>query len=247
MSLTVPAGEVLALVGPSGCGKSSLLRAIAGLEPLADGTVRWNGVDLGNTPVHRREFGLMFQDGQLFEHRDVAGNVDFGLRSWGAWNGAAGLGPGEARAARRNRVTQMLDLVGLAGFERRSVSSLSGGQRQRVALARSLAPAPRLLLLDEPLSSLDRVLREELVAMIASVLRESKTTALYVTHDHAEAFAVADQVAVMMDGHVRQVATPSVLLTSPVDEEVARFLGTEFTDAEVATILGVADEAQRDT
>lgn len=218
VSLRVAPGEVLALLGPSGCGKSSLLRAVAGLEPLASGRVAWDGQDLARVPVHRRGFGLMFQDGQLFGHRDVAGNVAYGLRGtpWGA-----------SRAARTERVAEMLALVGLEGYESRAVGSLSGGQAQRVALARSLAPAPRLLLLDEPLSSLDRLLREELAGEVARVLREAGSTALYVTHDHPEAFTVADVVGVMVDGELRQVAAPAELVRAPADPDVAHFLGLD--------------------
>lgn len=216
VTLGVEAGEVLALLGPSGCGKSSLLRAVAGLEPMAAGRVLWDGVDLTRVPVHRRGFGLMFQDGQLFPHRDVAGNVAYGLR---------GTSFGATRASRAERVAEMLDLVGLDGFGARSIATLSGGQAQRVALARALAPQPRLLLLDEPLSSLDRRLREELAVDVARVLREAGTTALYVTHDHDEAFAVADRVAVMIDGRVRRVAGPAELVADPGDAEVAEFLG----------------------
>ncbi|GMA32689.1 ABC transporter ATP-binding protein [Litorihabitans aurantiacus] len=216
VDLILPRGEVLALLGPSGCGKSSLLRAIAGLEPLAAGSVAWDGEDLTTTPTHRRGFGLMFQDGQLFAHRDVARNVSYGLRGtrWGA-----------SRAVRDERVAEVLELVGLAGYGRRAVGTLSGGQAQRVALARSLAPAPRLLLLDEPLSSLDRRLREDLAGEVARVLRAAGTTALHVTHDHDEAFTVADRVGVMLDGRLVQVATPSELRASPATPEVAAFLG----------------------
>ena len=216
VDLAVAQGEVLALLGPSGCGKSSLLRAIAGLEPLTAGTIRWGSDVLDDVPTHRRGFGLMFQDGQLFRHRDVAGNVAYGLR---------GTPWGTSRAVRAERVAEMLDLVGLAGYERRSVETLSGGQAQRVALARSLAPSPRLLLLGEPLSALDRRLREELVGELGRVLRAAGTTALYVTHDHDEAYAVADRVAVMLAGRLAQVATPEVLRTAPATPEVAAFLG----------------------
>ena len=146
VSLTVGRGEVVALLGPSGCGKSSLLRAVAGLEDLAGGEICWDGDDVVSLPVHRRGFGLMFQDGQLFPFRDVAGNVAYGLT-------------GLPRARRRARVEEMLTLVGLSGYAGREITTLSGGQAQRVALARALAPRPRLLLLDEPLSALDRAMR----------------------------------------------------------------------------------------
>ena len=208
VSLSIRAGEVVALLGPSGCGKSSLLRAVAGLEPLAAGTVSWDGSSLARVPVHRRGFGLMFQDGQLFAHRSVAGNVAYGL-------------------PRGSSVDDLLALVGLAGYGDRSVETLSGGERQRVALARALAPRPRLLLLDEPLSALDRTLRERLAVDLRAALVATGTTALFVTHDHDEAFAVADRVGVMSAGRLLQVAPPDELWRSPVSRDVASFLGYE--------------------
>ncbi|CAN5372453.1 ABC transporter ATP-binding protein [soil metagenome] len=214
VSLDVAPGEVVALLGPSGCGKSSLLRAVAGLEPTRAGAVSWDGDDLADVPVHRRGFGLMFQDGQLFAHRDAAGNVEFGLRM-------AGL----AKPERRRRVGELLELVGLDGQGRRSVATMSGGEQQRVALARALAPRPLLLLLDEPLSSLDRALRERLTGDLHRILRRTGTTALYVTHDHDEAFAMAHRVAVMAAGRLLQVAEPRQIWQRPADESVARFLG----------------------
>ena len=212
VSLSVSDGEVLALLGPSGCGKSSLLRAVAGLEPVAGGTVRWEGQDVVSVPVHRRGFGMVFQDGQLFPFRDVAGNVAYGL---------AGL----PRAERQARVAEVLELVGLPGYGPRAVTTLSGGQAQRVALARSLAPRPRLLLLDEPLSALDRALRESLSQDLARILRAQGMSALYVTHDHAEAETVADRVGVMVAGQLLAVGTMEELRQSPGSEDVARFLG----------------------
>lgn len=212
--LDVARGEVLALLGPSGGGKSSLLRAVAGLEPLAGGDVTWDGRSVAGEPVHRRDFGLMFQDGQLFAHRDVAGNIAYGLA-------------GRPRAEVAARVERLLELVGLPGAGPRSVATLSGGERQRVALARALAPAPRLLLLDEPLSALDRSLRERLALDLRAALLATGTTALFVTHDQDEAFAVADRVAVMSAGRLLQVAAPAELWRAPASEEVARFLGYE--------------------
>jgi thiamine transport system ATP-binding protein len=216
VDLDVPSGEVVALLGPSGSGKSSLLRAVAGLEPLSHGRVTWDGADLAGVPTHRRGFGLMFQDGQLFPQRDVAGNVGFGLRMARV--------PARERAA---RVSELLALVGLEGFERRPVTTLSGGERQRVALARSLAPRPRLLLLDEPLSALDRALRERLASEVRDALVATGTTALFVTHDHDEAFAVADRVAVMDLGKLLQVDAAAQLWQRPADRRVAEFLGYE--------------------
>nr|WP_051702721.1 ABC transporter ATP-binding protein [Oerskovia turbata] len=214
VSLDLAPGEVLALLGPSGCGKSSLLRAVAGLEPVAAGSVSWDGCDLAGVPVHQRGFGLMFQEGQLFPHRDVAGNVAFGLRMAGV-----------KRPAAAGRVAELLDLVGLAGYAQRPVATLSGGERQRVALARALAPEPQLLLLDEPLSALDRGLRDRLAGDLRAALVATGTTALFVTHDHDEAFTVADRVAVMDAGRLLQVAAPEDLWRAPASRRVAEFLG----------------------
>ena len=212
VDLDVAAGEIVALLGASGSGKSSLLRAVAGLEDVADGDVAWDGRSMVRVPVHRRGFGLMFQDGQLFEHRDVGGNIAYGLN-------------GLPRAQRGERVREMLELVGLPGFERRRVTTLSGGQAQRVALARALAPAPRLLLLDEPLSALDRALREQLATDVRTILRRGGTTALYVTHDQDEAMTVADRVGVMESGRLLRLDTPQRLWADPGSSKVARFLG----------------------
>ncbi|MDO8106281.1 ABC transporter ATP-binding protein [Isoptericola sp. b441] len=230
LDLDVATGEVVALLGPSGSGKSSLLRAVAGLEPAASGRIGWDGVDLAGVPTHRRGFGLMFQDGQLFGHRDVAGNVAFGLQMQRM--------PARERAT---RVSELLGLVGLGGFEHRAISTLSGGERQRVALARSLAPGPRLLLLDEPLSALDRALRERLADDVRAALLATGTTALFVTHDHDEAFAVADRIAVMDAGRLLQVDAPALLWQAPATRRVAEFLGYEAfapVDAPVAAVLG---------
>ncbi|MFJ6669659.1 ABC transporter ATP-binding protein [Actinosynnema sp. NPDC091369] len=214
VDLSIADGEVVALLGPSGCGKSTLLRTVAGLERPTSGTVSWDGADLAGTPVHRRGFGLVFQDGQLFPHRDVAGNVAFGLRMRRV-----------DRRARDRRVAELLELVGLSGYADRRVTELSGGEQQRVALARALAPRPRLLLLDEPLSALDRALREQLALDLARLLREAGATALVVTHDHDEAFTLADRVAVMRSGRVVQVGEPSGVWRHPADVPTARFLG----------------------
>ena len=212
VDLEVAAGEVVALLGASGSGKSSLLRAVAGLEDVAAGEVAWDGRSMVRVPVHKRGFGLMFQDGQLFEHRDVGSNIAYGLT-------------GLPRAQRGERVREMLELVGLPGFERRRVTTLSGGQAQRVALARALAPAPRLLLLDEPLSALDRALREQLATDVRTILRRGGTTALYVTHDQDEAMTVADRVGVMEAGRLLRLDTPQRLWADPGSSKVARFLG----------------------
>lgn len=227
VSVAVAPGQVVALLGASGSGKSSLLRAIAGLEPLASGAVAWAGDDLTGVPTHRRGFGMMFQDAQLFPTMNVGRNVAYGL---------AGL-PTSERAA---RVDELLALVGLGGFGRRKVSELSGGQAQRVALARSLAPRPRLLLLDEPLSALDRGLREHLVGVLGEVLRATGTTAVYVTHDQDEAFTLADRVVVLADGRALADEASDELWRHPPTRAVASFLGYgPFLDAALAARLGL--------
>lgn len=215
--------SVTALLGPSGCGKSTLLRAVAGLEPLARGRILWDGEDLAAVPTHRRGFGVVFQDGQLFGHRDVAGNIRYGLQRH-HW----------PRAEANARVDELLELVGLPGMGARPVGELSGGQQQRVALARALAPRPRLLLLDEPLSALDRQLRDRLVGDLRRILRETGTPALIVTHDHDEAVELADTVAVLDAGELAQVDRPARLWRRPRTPDVARFLGySVLLDAQV--------------
>jgi len=223
VSLHVDQGETTALLGPSGSGKTTLLRVIAGLQRPDRGTIRLDGRDLSGVPPHERGVGLMFQDYALFPHRSVAGNVEFGLRM-----------RGDAAAERRSRVDEVLGLVGLSGFEDRSVSELSGGERQRVALARSLAPAPRLLMLDEPLGSLDRTLREQLVLDLRELFDSQGLTVVYVTHDQSEALALADRVAVLDDGRVVQAADPHELWSRPATPFVARFLG--FTNLLAVTV-----------
>ncbi len=234
VGLDVPTGRgaVTALLGPSGCGKSTLLRAVAGLEPLTGGSVSFDGEDLARVPTHRRGFGVVFQDGQLFGGRTVGQNVAYGLRTR----------VGRERPSRDEiaaRVAEVLELVDLAGFADRPVSELSGGQAQRVALARALAPRPRLVLLDEPLSALDRRLRRRLAADIADVLERSATPAILVTHDHEEAAYLADTIAVMDDGEIVQQATPARLWRTPATRRVAEFLGYE-TFLEARVVDGVA-------
>jgi thiamine transport system ATP-binding protein len=214
VDLTVRDGELTAVLGPSGSGKSTLLRAIAGLEPLQSGTITWDGSDVARVPAHRRRFGLMFQDYALFPHKDVAGNVGFGLRMQGR--------PTEEVRA---RVREVLALVDLEGFEHRSVTTLSGGEQQRVALARALAPEPRLLMLDEPLGALDRTLRERLTIDLERLLHRIGMTSIYVTHDHAEARAIGDQLVVMRAGRIEQVGTPDEVVAHPANDFVAGFVG----------------------
>src|SRR5512139_800405 len=214
VSLGLDAGEIVCLLGPSGCGKTTLLRIIAGLEIPDGGTIIFDGRDVQSIPVHQRNFGLMFQDFALFPHKNVWDNVIFGLRM---------------QNLPADQIQQLgstaLERVGLSGFEKRNVHQLSGGERQRVALARSLAPEPRLLMLDEPLGALDRQLREELMIELRRILQAAHLTAIYVTHDQSEAFAVADRVAVMNAGRVEQIDTPSNLYAQPATDFVARFLG----------------------
>ncbi len=234
VDLDVADGEIVCILGPSGSGKSSLLRAIAGLEPDARGTVAWDGEDLAPVPPHRRGFGLMFQDHALFPHRDVQGNVAFGLRMQRL-----------PRSEIETRTADALALVGLAGFERRRIRELSGGEQQRVALARALAAEPRLLMLDEPLGALDRALRERLVAELRSLFVRLHLTTLFVTHDHDEAFALADRLVVMHAGRIEQVGTPTEVWQRPTNPFVARFLGWNVTRAFSDALVAVRPEAVR--
>jgi thiamine transport system ATP-binding protein len=180
VTLRMAAGEVVALLGPSGSGKSTLLRVIAGILPADSGRVLLDGIDVSDLPTHRRSVGMVFQDEQLFPHMDVAGNIGFGLKM-------AGI----AKPERERRVEQLLSVVGLGGFGSRSIDGLSGGERKRVAVARSLAPRPKLLLLDEPLTGLDTELHDRLAGELGEMLAATSTTALWVTHDRGEAAAVA--------------------------------------------------------
>ncbi|MEU9102517.1 ABC transporter ATP-binding protein [Streptomyces sp. NPDC048361] len=227
VDLEVAEHETVCVLGPSGSGKSTLLRVVAGLQHPDGGRVLLGGADQAGVPVHKRGLGLMFQDHQLFPQRDVAGNVAFGLRMRGA-----------PRAEQARRVQELLDLVGLPGAGRRAVAALSGGEQQRVALARALAPSPRLLMLDEPLGQLDRTLRERLVLELRSLFGQLGTTVLAVTHDQGEAFALADRVVVMRDGHIAQTGTPLDVWQRPASEFVARFLG--FENVVPATVAGEA-------
>jgi thiamine transport system ATP-binding protein len=230
--------EQLSILGPSGSGKSTVLRAVAGLERLASGHVEWDGRDVADVPTHRRGFGLMFQDYVLFPHMDVATNVGFGLDAGGA-----------ARDERTKRVAEVLDLVGLSGYEKRLPAQLSGGEQQRVALARALAPGPRLLMLDEPLGALDRSLRRDLLDELIAIFGRVNAPLIYVTHDHEEALAVGDRVGVMRAGRLETVLPPAELWQHPPTEFVARFLGfgnivdAEVVDGGVQTPIGVFEIA----
>jgi iron(III) transport system ATP-binding protein len=218
VTLSLQPGQIGVLIGPSGCGKTSLLRAVAGLQPLSHGRITITGAILSDADqgVHlapeARRIGMVFQDYALFPHLNVADNVAFGIRHL-------------ATAARRARVQEVLDLVGLAHAAQRAPHQLSGGQQQRVALARALAPAPRLLLLDEPFSSLDVDLRERLAQEVRAILKQSGTTALFVTHDQLEAFAVGDLIGVMHQGSLEQWDDAYTLYHRPATRFVADFIG----------------------
>jgi thiamine transport system ATP-binding protein len=211
-----------------------LLRAVAGLEPGASGLVSWDGADLARVPPHKRGFGLMFQDHALFPHRDVQGNVAFGLRMQRL-----------PRDEIDRRTRDALALVGLDGFGRRRIRELSGGEQQRVALARALAAEPRLLMLDEPLGALDRALRERLVAELRALFVRLGLTTLFVTHDHDEAFALADRLVVMHAGRIEQIGTPTTVWQRPANAFVARFLGCNVTRAFSGTLSAIRPEAVR--
>ena len=214
VNLHVGRDKIVCLLGPSGCGKTTLLRIIAGLVADYRGEVIFEGQDQRQIATHERGFGLMFQDYALFPHMNVADNVAYGLRR-----------RRQSKARIASKVAEMLHRVGLAGFEDRDVSTLSGGEKQRVALARSMAPNPRLLMLDEPLGSLDALLRDQLALELRQTLKSAGLSAIYVTHDHREAYAIADRIAVMDSGTIAQVAAPARLYQFPVNESVARFLG----------------------
>ncbi len=230
VSFGLQTGEIGVLIGPSGCGKTTLLRAVAGLERASAGTIRLGEVLVSSPDRHMaaetRRIGMVFQDYALFPHLDVGRNVAFGIDQL-------------PRAQRAARVAQVLELVGLAGFERRFAHELSGGQQQRVALARALAPAPQLLLLDEPFSNLDVDLRERLATEVRAILKAANATALFVTHDQFEAFAVGDRIGVMQDGALHQWDDAYSLYHRPATRFVADFIGHGvFTPATIREVGG---------
>lgn len=226
INLNVASGETLCLLGRSGSGKSTLLRIIAGLESADSGDVRWNGASVCDVPTWQRQFGLMFQDYALFPHMDVSENVSFGLRMAGMKKDA--IAP---------LVSEALELVNMSGFAKRRVTDLSGGEQQRIALARALAPHPRLLMLDEPLAALDRALRMELQEELRTLLHKTGIPAIYVTHDQEEAFVLGDRVAILADGLVEQKGSPEEVYRSPKNRSVAEFLGmTNFVEGKVVSV-----------
>jgi len=242
VSLDLAEKNILCLLGPSGCGKTTLLRIIAGLEHADGGSVYFDGRDMAGIEPHRRNFGMMFQEFALFPHKDVLGNITFGLKM-----------QKRPRTDILTRSQEMLALVGLEGYACRNVSELSGGERQRVALARSLAPHPRLVLLDEPLGSLDRALRERLLIDVKNILKTIGVTSVFVTHDQTEAFAIGDIIAVMNKGKIEQIDRPEKLYACPANAHVAGFLGfhnlvegSTMAEGTIDTALGILDAGPHD-
>ena len=213
INLALPRGSRLSVLGPSGCGKTTLLRMIAGLDTPDSGDILFNGVSILDMPPHKRNFGMMFQDYALFPHLDVFANIAFGLKI-----------KGMPRREQAPVVAKMLALTNLEGFERRKVDELSGGERQRVALARTLAPDPRLLMLDEPLSALDRVLRKHLLNQLTQIFSRLDITTIFVTHDHKEAFAAGSQIILMNQGKIVQQGSPDNLIHHPINDWVKSFM-----------------------
>ena len=232
VDLSLQRDETLALLGRSGSGKTTVLRAIAGLVPIVSGTITLDGIDLGPIPPHQRGIGLVFQDFALFPHLDVGDNVGYGLRMQGA-------------ADADGRVEEALAMVGLEGLQHRRTDQLSGGQAQRVALARTLAPRPRLLLLDEPLGSLDPALRRTLAEELKALLDRTGVPAIIVTHDTEEAFALGDRVTVLVEGRAAATGPPAQIWNEPRTAEVARIVGhVGIMTATVADGIAVVDGFQ---
>lgn len=228
LSLELAQGEIGCLLGASGCGKTTILRTIAGFEPLQSGSISLAGKLLSSTnwqmAPEKRQVGMMFQDYALFPHLNLEKNIGFGLRSW-------------PKSERQHRVASLLELVGLQAESKRYPHELSGGQQQRVALARALAPSPSLLLLDEPFSNLDVDTRERLAFEVRDILKQAGLTAILVTHNQAEAFALADRIGVMDKGKLVQLGTPRELHEQPVNSFVADFIRREALMAQRAQAL----------
>lgn len=214
--LALKKGTRLSVLGPSGSGKTTLLRMIAGLDSPDSGRIFFNGRDITNTSAHKRNFGLMFQDYALFPHLNVAENIGFGLKMRGL-----------SKKSIAQKTDRMLEWVGLKNFGNRRVDDLSGGEQQRVALARTLAFEPELLMLDEPLSSLDRNLRKKLLAQMTDIISTLNITTIFVTHDHEEAFAAGNLLMIMNEGRIVQMETRDQIMAQPASEWVIEFLGLE--------------------
>ena len=227
LSFAVGQDETVCLLGPSGGGKSTILRIIAGLESAEAGRVLWDGQDITREPAHLREFGLMFQDYALFPHLNVFENIAFGLRSKRLPSADVEM-----------KVDRVLEMVGLGGFEQRSVIELSGGEKQRVAFARAVAPDPKLLMLDEPMGSLDRALREQLLKDLRDLLNKTDIPVVYVTHDQEEAFSIADRILILHNGRIVQSGPPASVYSRPQDLWIAAFFG--FTNRLTGRVVSTA-------
>lgn len=228
VSFDIREGEFFSLLGPSGCGKTTLLRTIAGFEDLTSGTVTLDGTNMEGVPANRRPTNMVFQSYAIFPHLTVAENVGFGLRR-----------SGKPREEKLKLVDDALEMVGLSGFGHRAAHALSGGQRQRVALARALILKPRVLLLDEPLSALDKKMREQMQVELMRLQRHVGITFILVTHDQEEALIMSDRIAVMFDGGIAQLDEPEILYRRPNSKAVAQFIGVmNFLDAEAKGFAG---------
>src|SRR3954454_19182389 len=227
-------GEFVTLLGPSGCGKTTTLRMVAGLVDLTSGQIRFDGQVINNVPPHKRNVGLAFQSHALFPHLSVARNIAFGLEV-----------KGTPKEEIQHRVREMLDMIELSQHADRMPSQLSGGQQQRVALARMLATDPRVLLFDEPLSALDRNLRDTLKYSILELQRRTGKTAIYVTHDQSEAFAISDRIFVMNEGRIEQAGTQLDIYLRPSTEFVANFVGDNNALSGTIESIAVDEDGQR--
>jgi spermidine/putrescine transport system ATP-binding protein len=221
-------GEFFSLLGPSGCGKTTLLRTIAGFEDVSSGTIHLDGKLMEGVPANKRPTNMVFQSYAIFPHLTVAQNVGFGLRK-----------DPRSTIEKANAVAEALEMVGLKGYGQRAAHALSGGQRQRVALARALILKPKVLLLDEPLSALDKKLREQMQSELRRLQRQVGITFILVTHDQEEALIMSDRIAVMFEGQISQLAAPQQLYRRPINRQVADFIGVmNFLSAKVTSVAG---------